>query len=200
MDSRIKRNRIIAMLERYDKKLLKYYLDNGPYELKKKLDIGNEEVWSIVFDYLMYEKDAVRICIKKNTEFIRDLFAQKGPAFIRKSFCIESSKYDDIWEFVVDYIGISHGALFEYVNKESFNYKSMIRNGKATKIRNSLCLQKKKYNNVWEEILDLLLECISFSNFTHNQFEQGIRFFTNLYNNGRKHRSLRSFNLREAKS
>ncbi len=194
MDSRIQKNRIITLIEKYDNKLLNFYLDNGPYELKKKVDIGNEEVWKLIFDYLMYEKDAVKVCVKKNSNYIKDIFINKGPEFLREAFNIEDTKYDDIWEFVMDFIGISHGALFEYVNKESLKFKSLIRNGKAGKIRDSLYLNKKKYNKVWEEILDLLLECISFDNFTCNQFEQGIRFFTNMYNNGREHRSLRKFN------
>lgn len=193
MDSRIQKTRIIKLIEKFDKKLLKFYLENGPIELKKKLDIGSDEVWQIVFEYLMYEKEAVKVCVKKNTEYIKQIFINKGPEFLRNSFNITDSKYDDVWEFVMDFIGISHGAIFEYVNKDSIKFKSLIRNGKAGKIRDCLYLTRKKYNKVWEEILDLLLECISFDNFTHAQFEQGIRFFTNLYNNGRQHRSLKNF-------
>ncbi|MFC1810565.1 hypothetical protein ACFLZH_03635 [Patescibacteria group bacterium] len=197
MDSRIKKNRIIKMIEKYDKKILKYYLDNGPYELKKKLDVGNEEIWKIIFDYLVYEKDAVKICVKKNSEYVRDIFINKGPKALRKSFYLDSPEYDDIWQYIMDYIGIASGAIYVYVNKNASYYQNLIRNGKASQIRKSLELQKPKYDSVWEDILDILLECISFTNFTHCQFEQGIRFFTNLYNSGRKHRSL---NPREVKS
>lgn len=200
MESRIKKTRIISLIEKYDKKILQFYLKNGPIELKKKLDIGDEEVWQIVFDYLMFEKEAVKVCVKKNSDYINKIFVNKGPVFLRNSFNIADSKYNDVWEFVMDFIGISHGAIYEYVNKDSLKFKSLIRNGKAGKIRKILYLNKRKYNKVWEEILDLLLECISFDNFTYNQFEQGLRFFTNLYNNGRQHRSLKNFNLPEAKA
>lgn len=200
MESRIQKNRIISLIEKFDKKILKFYLENGPRELKKKLDIGNEEVWQIVFDHLMFEKEAVKVCIKRNPDYIKEIFINKGPEFLRNSFNIMDSKYDDVWEYVMDFIGVSHGAIYEHVSKDSLRLKSLIRNGKAGKIRELLYLNKRKYNKVWEEILDLLLECISFDNFTYNQFEQGLRFFTNLYNNGRKHRGLRSFNPPEAKA
>ncbi len=200
MESRIQKNRIISLIEKFDKKILQFYLENGPRELKKKLDIGNEEVWQIVFDYLMFEKEAVKVCVKKNADYIKEIFVNKGPEFLRNSFNIMDSKYDDVWEYVMDFIGVSHGAIYEFVNKDSLRLKSLIRNGKAGEIREILYLNKRKYNKVWEEILDLLLECISFDNFTYNQFEQGLRFFTNLYNNGRKHRGLRSFNPPEAKA
>lgn len=194
MESRQRKTRILSMLEKYDKKLLRFYLNNGPIELKKRLDIGSEEVWRIVFDYLMFEKNAIQVCIGNNPNYIYDIFANKGPEFLRKAFKLENCRYDEIWQYVVDYIGISRGALFSYVNKESSTYKNLILNGKTTEIRKKLQIDFKKYDKIWEEVLDILLECISFHNFTFSQFEQGLRFFTNMYNSGRKHRSLNTKN------
>ena len=184
----------MTMLEKYDKKLLKYYLDNGPEKLKETLDVGDNELWQIVIDYLIFEKKAVKICYKKNTNYIHSVFAEKGPKHMREAFKLEGSKYDQIWEEALDFIGIAHGALFEYVRNSSNHFKELIRNGKAEQIRKELGLSKLKYNDIWEEVLDLLLECVSFDNFTYNMFEHGLRFFTNMYNTGRTHRSVKKFN------
>ena len=182
------------MLEKYDKKLLKYFLDNGPNKLKKKLAVEDNELWRLVFNYLVFEKNAVRICFKKNTNYIHSVFAEKGPIHMRKAFKLNDPKYELIWEEVLDFIGIARGALFEYVRNDSNRYKDLIRNGKAEQIRTELGLNKLKYNGVWEDILDLLLESVSFENFSHSMFEQGLRFFSNMYNTGRTHRSVKKTN------
>lgn len=194
MHSRIRKNRIVNMLEKYDKKLLQYYLNNGPEKLKEKLEVGDNDVWQIIFNYLVFEKDAVRVCFKKNTNYMHSIFAEKGPKHMRRAFQLEGPKYDLIWEELLDFIGIARGALFEYVRNDSNRYQDLIRKGKAEQIRTELGLNKLKYNNVWEEILDLLLECVSFDNFTYSMFEHGLRFFTNMYNTGRIHRSVKKFN------
>jgi hypothetical protein len=182
------------MVEKYDKKLLKYYLDHGPEKLKEKLDVGDNDVWQIVFDYLVFEKNVVKVCIKKNINYIHSVFAEKGPAHMRKTFKLDDSKYDFVWEEVIDFIGIAHGALFEYVRNNSNKYKELIKEGKASSIRFELGLNKHKYNDVWEQVLDLLLECVSFENFNYSMFEHGLRFFTNMYNTGRTHRSVKKIN------
>ncbi|MFC1599774.1 hypothetical protein ACFL3T_01975 [Patescibacteria group bacterium] len=194
MDSRIRKNRVINMLEKYDKKLLKYFLDNGPDKLKKKLAVEDNDLWKVVFDYLVFEKNAVKVCFKKNTNYIHSIFAEKGPSHMRKAFRLEGPKYEQTWEEVLDFIGIARGAIFEYVRNDSNRYKDLIRNGKAEQIRTELGLNKLKYNGIWEEILDLLLECVSFENFSYSMFEQGLRFFSNMYNAGRTHRSVKKTN------
>lgn len=194
MDSRIRKNRVINMLEKYDKKLLNYYLNNGPERLKQAIDVGDNELWQIIFDFLVFEKNAVRICFKRNSNYIQSIFAEKGPKHMRAAFKLNDSKYDQVWEEFLDFIGIARGALFEYVRNESNHFKDKIKSGKAEEIRTELGLNKLKYSNVWEEVLDLLLECVSFENFNFNMYEHGLRFFTNMYNTGRKHRSVKKVN------
>ncbi|MFC1655901.1 hypothetical protein ACFL3C_03465 [Patescibacteria group bacterium] len=192
MNSPARRERIFKLLKRFDKKLVKFYLDEGPYELRKKLDIKEDDLWKMVFDYLLYEKNIVKTCVKQNAEYIHEMFADKGPEMIRKSFRLMENEYEDQWEYVMDYIGISRGSVYEYVSNNVSDLRSLIYHGKATKIREMLLLNKAKYDKVWEDILDLLLESVSTDAYTYSMFEQGIRMFSNLYNNGREHRSIRS--------
>jgi len=194
MSSPIRRNRIINMLEKYDKKLLQFYLNRGPAKLKKRLAIKDNDTWRIVFDYLVFEKNAVKVCTKKNANYIHSVFAEKGPNHIKKAFYLDHIKYESTFEEVMDFIGIAKGAIYEYVRNNSHHFKDLIRNGKTEGIRTELGLNKLKYDGVWEEILDILLESVSFDNFTHSMFEQGLRFFTNMYNTGRTHRSVKKIN------
>lgn len=182
------------MLEKYDEKLLKFYLNEGPAKLKKRLEIRDDELWRIVFDYLIFEKNAVNVCTKKNTNYIHSIFAEKGPNHIKKAFYLDNSKYESTFEEILDFIGIARGAIYEYVRNNSHYFQDLIRNGKAERIRIELGLEKLKYDGVWEEVLDILLECVSFKNFTYSMFEQGLRFFTNMYNTGRTHRSVKNSN------
>lgn len=192
MDSRVRKDRIFKLLKRFDKKLVDFYLDKGPYELRKKLDIKEDDLWKMVFDYLLYEKRIVRVCVKQNAEYIHEMFADKGPETIRKSFRLTEDEYDEEWEYIMDYIGISRGAIYEYASNNLSDFRSLIYHGKPSKIRGVLGIDKPKYDKVWEDILDLLLESVSTDAYTYSMFEQGIRMFSSLYNNGRVHRSLRT--------
>lgn len=191
MHSRSQKNRIYKLLKNYNDKLVDNYINEGPSELRKKLKIESDDVWEIVFDYLVFEKDIVKICVKKNITYIHDIFAEKGPEFLRSSFQIESVKYEDVWEYIMDYIGISRGALYEYVANNLSDLKGLIYYGKSSKIRENLCIDKYKYNRVWEEVLDMLLESVSTDAYTYSMYEQGLRMFTRMYHSGRKHRSLK---------
>ena len=194
MDSRLLRNRLFALMDKFEDKLMNFYLLNGPLALMDKLGLKEDEkMWKVVFDYLVYEKEAIKFCTRKYPEYTYSLFCEKGPNFLRQGFLIESKEYNDAWEYVLDYIGISKGALYEYVNNNKNYFKELIYNGKATKIREELGLVRNKYDKVWEEILDLLLECVSFENMNISMFEHGLKLFSNLYNVGRSHRSLKNF-------
>ncbi len=190
MDHPIRKDRIFKLLKRFDKKLINFYLDNGPYELRKKLDIKEDDLWKTVFDYLLYEKNIVKVCVKQNAEYIHEMFAEKGPEMIRKSFRLMENEYSDQWEYVMDYIGVSRGAIYEYVSNNMSDFRSLVYHGKSSKIREMLLLDRAKYDKVWEDILDMLLESVSTDAYTYSMFEHGIRMFSNLYNNGREHRSI----------
>lgn len=194
MDSRLLKYRLFAILDRFESKLLNFYLKKGPLALRDKLDLKcNDKLWKVVFDYLVFEKEAVKFCTRKYPDYTYSLFCEKGPDFLRKSFLIEDKEYNDAWEYVLDYIGISRGALYEYVNNNKNQFKEFIYKGNATKIRDELGLTRKKYDRVWEEILDLLLECVTLENMNISMYEHGLKLFSNLYNVGRVHRSIRNF-------
>jgi hypothetical protein len=191
MDSRLKKKRIIKILERYQAKLINFYLVNGPSKLRTKLDIQDDDIWEIIFDYLVCEKDVIKLCVRNNPEYIHDVFSEQGPKELRENFAINDRKYDIEWEYVMDYIGVSRGALYDYVNNNIGEFRALIYKGKTGKIRELLCINKEKYDYVWENILDILLGAVSTQMFTYSMFEQGLHIFSNLYNQGRKHRSLK---------
>ena len=194
MDSRLLKYRLFALMDKFEDKLINFYMLKGPSALRDKLDLNNNEnLWKVVFDYLVFEKEAVKFCTRKFPDYTYSLFCQNGPESLRKSFQIESKEYNDAWEYVLDYVGISKGALYEYVNNNKNYFKGLIYSGNPTQIREELGLTRKKYDKVWEEILDLLLECVSLENMNISMYEHGLKLFSNLYNVGRAHRSLRNF-------
>jgi hypothetical protein len=119
---------------------------------------------------------------------IVNFYVMHGPVKLRKKLNIRN---DNVWEIMIDYIGISHGAMQNFVKNNVGDFKELIYQGKAGEIRTMLSLDKPKYNATWEEILDLLLEEISIENFTYNTYEHSLNMFSNIYNKGRTHRKLK---------
>jgi hypothetical protein len=192
MNSRHERSRLYSILDKYDDKLINKYIEYGPDGLREKLGVESDRLWEVIFDYLVFEKEVVKYCVRNNRAYVHNLFVEKGPSLMRKAFSLQDSKYDDVWENIMDYIGISGGALYEYVTENASKYRGKIYNGQCLSLRDELCIQKGKYENVWGEILDVLLNAVSTDVFTHSAFEHGIGFFSKLYNQGRIQRSLRS--------
>ncbi|MBD3156417.1 hypothetical protein GF369_01180 [Candidatus Peregrinibacteria bacterium] len=193
MHSRHKRNKVYSMLHRYDDKLISHYLEHGPEGLRTTLGITSDRLWDVIFDYLVFEKEVVKYCTRNNSAYIHSLFAEHGPRAIRSAFQLNGDKYEDIWEYVMDYIGISRGALYEYVSEKSSLYREHIYRGECLSLRKDLAIEKDKYEHVWGEVLDLLLNAVSTDAFTHSAFEHGLHLFSTLYNRGRKQRSLRTW-------
>ena len=192
MNSRHKRNRLYSMLNKYDERLIYNYLEYGPDGLREKLGVESDYLWEVIFDYLVFEKEVVKYCARNSSAYIHDLFAEHGPLAIRRAFNLMDEKYEDVWEYLMDYIGVSRGAIYEYVTENALKYRDKIYNGQGMSLRAELCLQKTKYDYVWNEILDILLHAVSTNAFTHSAFEHGLGLFSKLYNQGRVQRSLRS--------
>jgi hypothetical protein len=198
MESRLQKDKIYRFLNKYGSKLVDLYIEKGPTELRDHLGIKSDDIWKIVFHYLVKEKEAVKYCVRKHADYIHELFAEKGPKMIRKIFQITEEIYDDEWGYVMDYIGISRGALYEYVNNNKDEFRDLIYKGKSAKIREILCIVNEKYSHTWETILDMLLECIATDVYTYNTYEQGLSMFIRFYNQGRKHRSIKKPLLTDA--
>lgn len=200
MKSRHERTKLYVILEKYEDKLINRYLEYGPDELRKKLNVESDGLWEVIFDYLVFEKEVVKHCVRNSSAYIHNLFVEKGPVLMRKAFSLENEKYDDIWEYVMDYIGVSRGALYEYVTENAAKYRDKISSGKCMSLRDELCVKKNKYERVWGEILDILLHAVSTEAFTHSAFEHGLGLFSKLYNQGRIQRSLNSSQFKKAES
>jgi len=191
-----KKDRIRKLINKYEKKFLEMFIEYGPVEMKEKLELSEQD-WNTVFNYLVFEKNAVKACVMENADFIHDIFKNNGPQFVRELFEIEDNKYDEIWEYIMDYIGVSRGAMFEFVTNNSIHFRELIENGNPSKIRELLLIDNEKYIRVWENILDILLQSVCTKQYTYSMYEQGLRMFTDMYNIGRNHRSLNKYNTLE---
>jgi len=191
MKSRHERSKLYAILDKYDEKLVNKYIEYGPDGLREKLGVDSDKLWEVIFDYLVFEKEVVKLCVRNNSAYVHNLFVEKGPSLMRKAFSLQSSKYDDVWEYIMDYIGVSRGALYEYVTENAAKYRDKISRGECKSLRDELCIKNNKYERVWGEILDVLLNAVSTKAFTHSAFEHGIGLFSKLYNQGRVQRSLK---------
>lgn len=193
MNSPSYEQRIQQILKRYRKKLLKRYLEWGPDELRIRLDIEDDREWELIFDYLVFEEKAIHKVVKIQSDYIKEIFTEEGPEFVRSVLYLDPQKYDEIFEHVMEFIGISHGALFDYVRTHEDEFRKYIFNGQASTIREKLGLNSVKYNGVWEEILDLLLDCVNTHAYSYSTYQQGLKLFSQLYNTGRKHRSVKRY-------
>ena len=153
----------------------------------------------------------IKVILEKRSAFLKIRFKIKGWLELTCDRCLDNyqqkvkgeteffvkfgeKKFEEgenvIWVLPDEhFIGLTQ-AIYEYVSSNINEFRSMIYSGKTARIRKALCLDREKYDDVWEKVLDMLLECVATDNFGHNTLEQGIRMFTQFYNRGRTHRSL----------
>ena len=142
-------------------------------------------------------KNRIYSLISRFGDKVVDFYIAYGPEKLREKLNIEN---DNVWEIIVDYIGIFHNAMKIFVKNNAVDFKELIYKGKASEIRTMLCLDKAKYNLIWEEILDILLEEISTENFSYNTCEHSLRMFSNVYNSSRNHCDLKNYSNMKTKS
>lgn len=159
------------------------FVQLGPDELRKALDIQQKEDWSRFFDYLVLNRDVVKHCVRKYMKFFSNVVAEKGPRALRRIFKIEDAKYDEVFEEIFDLVAVSHGSLFKYVENNRFEFVMIIRQGHADNLRRGLCLDKKRYESLWFEILEYLMGSVCETYYDERAVEAGLQAFTLLMNN-----------------
>ncbi|MCA9374184.1 hypothetical protein KC725_03425 [Candidatus Peregrinibacteria bacterium] len=168
------------------------FVQLGPDELRKALEIEDGERWQEVFDYMVLHKGVIKHCVRKYMDFFYDFMVDRGPLAIRSAFEIEDAKYDAVFEEIFDLVAIGKGALYDHVKKNMHVYVMSVRDGNANSLREELGLAGKRYQRVWEELLDQFMNAVCDSFYSERDVEQGMFLFDALMNSLREHRSLRS--------
>lgn len=170
--------------------LLEVFILQGPAYLKKALKVYSNQEWQLFFDYLVLEKKVFSQCIRLFPEFFVDFMVQKGPKVLSKALQVSQSKYNGIFEGILDYIGIAQGALYKHVENHIAVYAKMIREGKGSLLRNRLCLQSANYDSVWYEIVELIQDEICTKVMDERIVEQALKSWTLMVNTTRFPRGL----------
>lgn len=168
------------------------FVQLGPDELRKALEIEDGERWQEAFDYMVLNQGVMKHCVRKYMDFFHGFMVDRGPLAIRTAFNIEDAKYDSVFEEIFDLVAIGKGALYDHVQKNMHVYVMTVRDGKADNLRVELGLGAKRYQKVWEELLGQFMNAVCDDLYDQRQVEQGIFLFDALMNSLREHRSLRS--------
>lgn len=187
------RELLIQSLQGREEQCMIIFVEKGPEELKKMLRLTRDTDWKIVFDYLVFQKDLLKICVRQFMDFFRELVADQGPHALRKILGIEDKAYDGVFEYIFDLVAISSGALFDFVARHRKDFLSQIHQNKGQNIRNTLGIHKKKYDAIWQQIVELLYDEFQRENIDQRILGQGIASFDLMMNILRKHRSLNFF-------
>lgn len=166
------------------------FIQLGPDELRNALEIEQNEAWDRFFDHLVLNKGVVKHCVRKYLDFFTDIVSEKGPLALRRIFKIEDTKYDEVFREIFDLVAISNGALFKYVEHNRIEFVMMIRRGGADSLRKGLCLEGKRYEALWIEVLEYLMSSVCETYYDEHAVEQGVQFFSLLMNSLRKQRPL----------
>lgn len=165
----------------------------GPDGLKMLLKVDNDADWNRVYEHLVLNRGIVRKCVVQFMDFFYDLVADKGPMYLRKAFNIEDKIFDPVFEEIFDLVAVSKGALILYVNRNKRILTRSVLRGNGSSLRKNLCLDGNRYNSLWMEILEILMNSVCTRYYDEKMVDQGLMAFTTMMNTVRTQRSLRSF-------
>lgn len=168
-----------AQLKGHEERLLTQFIQKGPEALRAELKIPNDFVWSVVFDHLVFNLDVLKRCIEMFFPFFKDYVLKNGPQALRGLFGIEDARYDSVFEKILDDMVIARGLLFEHMYMHVDAYLKALRTGEGSKIRTELGISSEKYDPVWSEVMNFLLDAFSRENLKLKQKDQ-TRSFLNL--------------------
>ncbi len=179
-----------AALEQKRFLFMKAFIEFGPDALRSRFPhIGD---WKGTYDLLIRE-GVLRQCVLRYLSFFVDLMISKGPMAVRRVFQIEAPMYNQAFEEILDLVGISHGALYAYVEAHREEFAKRVMRGDVASLRAELGLSRRRYDHVWGEILDLLVNAVCDRSTEERTYDEGLRAFNTLMNGLREHRSLRSY-------
>lgn len=162
-------------LKGHEERLMTLFIQQGPEALRRELKVPNNFVWTIVFDHLVFNLDVLKRCIEMFFPFFKDYVLKNGPLALRDLFGIQDARYDVVFEKLLDDMVIARGLLFEHVHANIHAYLQALKKGQD--IRAQLGLAPEKYETLWKEVVNFLLDAFSLEYLQMKQKEQTKTFF-----------------------
>lgn len=169
--------------------LVQAFIVAGPTAVKKTLGIRNAK-WQVIFDYLVFEHGLLEKCVAQNASFFVDLYVKFGMKHIRAIFEVEAKKYDMPMGAVFDLIAVKNEGLYLHVLQKRNRYLLAFKARGGSFLRTILGILDKKYDQVWEMVLDILLNAVCDGLFSERTLEHGLQNFAMMMNGVREHRAL----------
>lgn len=181
------------LFERYVKgkeaDLIDQYITDGPSELKAKLGFSDEE-WQVIFDYLVFECNLLYKCVINGTEFFLEEYVKHGMTHVREILNVLDEKYNNALEVVFDYLVISKEGLYYHVIQHRNRYVEAMRQRGSDFVRKVLGVNKEKYNENWEKVLNILLQATVKDIFSERSLDEGLKAFSMIFNGVREHKRI----------
>ncbi len=181
------------VLERYvrgkEKALVKRYIDDGPTKMKAEMCVSAEE-WEVIFDYLVFNEALLYQSVINSSEFFVEQYVKYGMAQINDIFEVNDDKYKGVLEVVFDYIAIEKEGLYYHVLEHREVYYRSLRKHGGTFFRRILGIDKKKYDEQWKKVLNILLKASVSNVFSVRSFDENLGAFGKIYNEMREHRRI----------
>ena len=184
------------LLKKKADKLMTLFIQEGPEALRQKIGAQSDKHWEYIFNYLIFSEEVLYKCVVQFLPFFKNVVSEKGLVALRAIFHIENAKYDVVFEKLVDFIGISHEALLDYVYIHRAELSQKIFCGQGSIIRHELGLSNNKYSETWYRVLEILQEAVCQHVDEESSLEKGIQAFDVMMNGLRTHRSLRTYKKR----
>ncbi len=186
------------IIEKYvlgkEEKLIQSFIEDGPTAVKIMLGVS-EFQWQVIFDYLTFNHDLLRKCFEVCAEFFTDLYVRYGKKHVRAVLDLQDKKYDDVFNEAFDYSLVDCEGLYMHVLHGREKYLLALKARGSEYLRNLLTVSAEKYNSLWEQILDLLLNAQCEAIMSEAAYERGIKGFCMMMNRNREHRPLSKMKL-----
>lgn len=182
------------VLERYyygrEEFIIRRYLVEGPDVLVSSLGLNADE-WAVIFEKLVFEHNILYKCVINSLDFFVDLFIRYGNDHLRKILNVRSSSYDGAWyEQVFDLVAVSNEGLKFHVLENKSKYTGLLVSGRGDELRAKFGILGLRYNGLWEEVLDILLNSACEEIFSGRSFDHAISAFCRSYSSSRAHRKI----------
>lgn len=156
----------------HEERLMTLFIQQGPEVLRSQLKIPNDFVWTVVFDHLVFNLDVLKRCVEMFFPFFKDYVLKNGPLALREVFGIQDKRYDPVFEKLVDDMVIARGLLFEHVYQHTPEYLLTLKQGNGSAIRVQLGIASSKYDPLWQEVVNFLLDAFNRDKLKEKQTQQ----------------------------
>lgn len=170
--------------------LMVTYIQQGPEAVRAKVGVARDESWRDIFDRLVFNGDVLMKCVVNFMPFFKNMVVEHGPLVLRDIFDIREAKYDSVFERLFDLIAVSNGALYDYAYKNRVDLFSKIKRGEGDLVREALCLTGARYDALWSEILNMLVDAVCDQILEDRMKEDGLKVIVKLFEAVREQRGI----------